>query len=776
MLPMMLALPAIAILVAAAAPPKHTAARTISSAGDSGFATNVSPLMNKYCIGCHSGSKPAAGINLSGNRSMTSLVLARTDWERVVANLKSDRMPPAGSPRPAHAESVKVADWLESTINKAACNVQDPGRVTMRRLNRFEYNATVRDLFGVDYKLADSFPTDDTGYGFDNIGDVLTISPLLMEKYLSAAEKTAEAAIITPESGSKPIRLDVAKFQSTIGSSMNKGARLLGTVGELYTDFTFNSGKEHTLQITAFGDQAGTEAAKMLVKLDNQPLHEFEVPSTERNPQTFQLPVTTTVGTHKISFAFTNDFYDPSNPNPRRRDRNLYVQAVNIHGPAGMPSELPATQARIIFCHPSSTLTDEEAARKILTRFATHAFRRPVTASETDRLTKYVSIARQRGESFERGIQLAVEATLVSPNFLFRVELDPKPNDPASKRLLNDFELATRLSYFLWSTMPDDELMALAAKAQLQNPAVLSAQVRRMLKDPKSHALAENFAGQWLELRNLAGVSPDTSRFPDFNDGLRAAMKTETEMFFESIVREDRSILDFIDAKYTYINEPLAKHYGIGGVQGAGFQRVVLNTPERGGLLGQASILTVTSNPTRTSPVKRGKWVLEQLLGTPPPAPPPNVPPLSDDKKGPLVGTLRQRMEQHRVNPICNSCHKSLDPMGFGLENYDATGGWRAQDGGFPIDASGVLPNGDKFSGPQELKTILRTKKILVARCISEKLLTYGLGRGVESFDKCWLDGITNYVTQHDYRFSAVITAIVQSDPFRKRRGDGGKI
>jgi hypothetical protein len=324
--------------------------------------------------------------------------------------------------------------------------------------------------------------------------------------------------------------------------------------------------------------------------------------------------------------------------------------------------------------------------------------------------------------------------------------------------------------------MPDDELLNLAAKGTLQNPTVLAGQLKRMLNDPKAHSLAENFAGQWLELRNLATVSPDTMRFPDFNDKLRSAMKTETEMFFDSIVKDDRSILDFIDAKYTFLNEPLAKHYGITGVTGDDFRRVELTSNERGGLLSQASILTVTSNPTRTSPVKRGKWVLEQLLDQPPPPPPPGVPALADDKKGPLVGTLRQRMEQHRTNPLCASCHANLDPMGFGLENYDATGGWRTQDGGQPIDASGVLPGNIKFNGPAELKAILKTKKTLVARCISEKLLTYGLGRGVESTDKCWLDGIVDYVAKHDYRFSAVITAIVQSDPFRKRRGDGGKI
>ncbi len=777
LMPLLFALPPAAILCAAAVPParSHRAAPAATPQA-AGFESTMGALVKKYCVACHSGSMPAAGITLSSNRTITEILKEHDTWDRAAAAIRGGQMPPAGSPAPTAAEKSKGLGWLETAITQAQCKLQDPGRVTLRRLNRFEYNTTIRDLVGADFKVADDFPTDDTGYGFDNNGDVLSISPLLMEKYLKTAEKIAEAAIATPEGASKPVRIDVGKMGSDINAGVSgRGARSLGTTGEVFTDYDFPKAGDYTLQVTAYGDQAGTEPAKMQVKLDGNAVHIFDIPSTERNPDTVQVPLTVTAGKHRVAMRFTNDYYEPNNPNPRRRDRNLYVLAVTIHPPSGMPAELPPTHTKIVFCQPSASLTEAAAARRIVTAFARKAFRRPATQNEVDRLVGYVTRARTKGQSFERGIQLAVEAVLVSPNFLFRVEIDPHPNDPASKRVLSDYEFATRLSYFLWSSMPDDELYRLAAAGKLQNPVVLEAQIKRMLKDPKAKALADNFAGQWLELRNLAISSPDPGRFPDFNDTLRASMKTETEMFFQSIVSEDRSILDFIDAKYTYLNEPLAKHYGIDGVTGDNFRKVVLNTPERGGLLGQASILTVTSNPTRTSPVKRGKWVLEQILGTPPPPPPPNVPAL-DDKKRPLTGTLRQRMEQHRKNPICASCHKTLDVMGFGLENYDATGKWRNQDEGQPIDASGVLPGNQKFSSPLELKVILRAKKVQVARCLTEKLLTYGLGRGVESTDKCWIDSIVTNVQKKDYRFSAVITAIVESDPFRKRRGDGGKI
>src|SRR5262249_43162770 len=398
-------------------------------------------------------------------------------------------------------------------------------------------------------------------------------------------------------------------------------------------------------------------------------------------------------------------------------------------------------------------------------------FRRAVTKEEVERFVGLIELAHKNGDDYEKGLQLALEAVLVSPNFLFRIELDKEPANPDAVHPVNEFELATRLSYFLWSTMPDDELLRLAEAGQLRSAGNLDKQVKRMLKDPKARALVENFAGQWLQLRNLKTAAPDPGTYPAFDEALRAAMVKETELFFEAVMKEDRGILDFIDSDYSFVNERLAKHYGIAGVKGDEFRRVAFTGGARGGVLTQASILTLTSNPTRTSPVKRGKWILENVLGTPPPPPPPNVPELKDDKEVVLSGTLRQRMEQHRAKPDCAVCHDKLDPLGFGFENFDGIGGWRDKDGKFGIDPSGVLPDGKRFAGPTELRTILKGRAAEFRHCLSEKMLTYALGRGLEYFDKCAVDGITAMTAQGQDRFSALILAVVQSEPFQNRRG-----
>jgi hypothetical protein len=413
-------------------------------------------------------------------------------------------------------------------------------------------------------------------------------------------------------------------------------------------------------------------------------------------------------------------------------------------------------------------LSPRESAREIVTRFATAAFRRPVKPEEVERCLLLYDQAEKEGERFENCIKMALERVLVSPQFLFRVELDPSGAEPGVSYLISEYELASRLSYFLWSTMPDDELFALAGKGELRKNLV--PQVKRMLQDPKSAAFVQNFSGQWLTTRKLAYVSPDTKEFPTFTEDLRAAMVRETDLFFEAILREDRSILDFLDADFSFVNEPLAKHYGIKGIKGKDFQRVKL-PPNRGGILTQASILTLTSNPTRTSPVKRGKWVLDQVLGTPPPPPPPDVPSLPEEKQ--LTGTLRQVMEQHRENVLCASCHQRMDPIGFAFENYDAIGAWREKDGEFPIDPSGVLPGGQSFRGPAELKAILRGKKELFARCLTEMLLTYAMGRGLEYYDKCAVDAILKALDENNDRFSTLVVEVIKSEPFQKRTATG---
>ena len=531
-------------------------------------------------------------------------------------------------------------------------------------------------------------------------------------------------------------------------------------------------------------NNSGHEPARMSLRLDGKELRLVDVTAVEKAPQNFEETINIKAGKHKLSAVYTNNYKVVDAPDPKDRgDRNLLVEYFEIKGPLGEP-ELPESHRRIIFQKPTAQ-NSEETARLILRTFARRAFRRPVSDAEVERLVARVNLAQKQGESFERGIQLATQAILTSPHFLFRVETNPKDAKADPKYggekigLLDDYQLASRLSYFLWSSLPDEELFDCAARGALKDPAVLEKQTRRMLKDQKAQALADNFASQWLTLRNLDTFTPDPDYFPEFNENLRTAMRQETSLFFQAIVREDRSIMDFLDADFTYLNEPLARHYGIKGVSGTEFRRVVfdaLQAKQRGGLLSQASVLTVTSNPTRTSPVKRGKWVLETILGTPPPPPPPSVPELVEAKKDAATfTTVRQRLQEHRKNPACASCHARMDGIGFGLENYDATGAWRTLDGNAPVDSSGTLTSGESFRGPTQLKTILKSKKSEFATALSAKLLTYALGRGLETYDKCTVQDITKSLTQNDYRFSALVIAVVQSDAFRKRRSNEGK-
>ena len=443
---------------------------------------------------------------------------------------------------------------------------------------------------------------------------------------------------------------------------------------------------------------------------------------------------------------------------------------MEIHAPAG-PQEYPDTHKRIFFVSPKSTRDEPRCAEQIVGKFATRAFRRPVTTDELSRLISFYKSARKDGENFESAVSLSLQAVLVSPHFLFRGEVQANPDNPRKIYPVDEFALASRLSYFLWSSMPDDELFALAEKKKLR--ANLESQVRRMLQDKKAEAFVQNFVGQWLQLRNLQVVQPDPKKFPEFDDDLREAMKTETELVFSYILRENRSALELLDSDYTFVNEKLAKHYGIENVSNEKFERVALTGDQRGSVMTHASVLTLTSNPTRTSPVKRGKWVLENLLGYTPPPPPPNVPELPDEKKSPLKGTLRERTEQHRANPDCISCHLKMDPIGFGLENFDAVGAWRKKDGENPVDSSGELFSGETFNGPAELKHILATnKKDEFIRCLSEKMLIYALGRGLERYDKCAVDEICKNLAQNNYRQSQLILDVVNSTPFQMRRGE----
>jgi hypothetical protein len=750
------------------------AAARPESAGKRGvnYQNEIKPLLTKYCYTCH-GEKKKGDLDLRIYADEAAAKRDRTEFEKVLHNLQANEMPPENKPQPTAAERKLMADWVEAEVLGCDCKHPDPGRVTIRRLNRTEYNNTIRDLVGIAFQPADDFPDDDVGYGFDNIGDVLSLSPMLMEKYLAAAEKVLDLAIMTGPVTNGPVkRFDAAEMKCTsVGEKQEDGARMLATEGEVYAHFQFPKAGEYALRVRAAGQQAGPEPVRLEFRLAKQPVKVVEVKALEDEPQLYEARLQVQPGEQRVAVAFVNDYYDEKNPDPEKRDRNAIVHYLEIVGPLEQ-QQVPESHRRIFFREPAPQTTNA-VAREIIASFARRAYRRPVTARELDRLAGFVQLAGRDGENFQTGIKLALEAVLVSPNFLFRGELQPEPDNPRSVHQVDEYALASRLSYFLWSSMPDEELFALAGQGKLQ--ANLEKQVKRMLKDPKAHALVENFADQWLQIRNLAGITRDAETFPAFNEELRAAMGRETELFFEYVMQQDRSIFEFIDADYTFLNERLARHYGLAGVTGDEFRRVDLKGNQRGGLLTQASILTVTSTATRTSPVKRGKWVLENLLAAPPAPPPPDVPALKEGKAARQAGTLRQQMEQHRANPSCAACHARMDPIGFGLENYDAIGAWRTKEGDFQVDSSGQLAGGEEFHGAADLKTILlKEKKEAFVRCLSEKMLTYALGRGLEYYDKCALDEISREVARNKYRFSSVVLGVVRSTPFQHRRGEAG--
>jgi hypothetical protein len=547
---------------------------------------------------------------------------------------------------------------------------------------------------------------------------------------------------------------------------------------------------DYVVRVEMYGQQLGDEPVRGTFQVDRSDIQEFELKADAANPATVEAKVRLKGGTRNIAVTFSNPYTAPAKDGeppkkteapprrfgeqPRPADppadqRVLIVRSIALDGPYNPPPlVLPESHRRIMAYTPDKPPRD--AAREIIERFASRAFRRPVKPDEVDRLLALYDQAEKEGGRFEDSVRVALEGVLVWPHFLFRVELDPKGAAAGTSYPINEYELASRLSYFLWSSMPDDELLALAAQGRLRRE--LDAQVRRMLGDAKSAALVQNFAGQWLTLRKLDYVVPDPETFPGFDKELRTAMTRETELFFEAVLREDRSVLDLLDADFSFVNERLARHYGIAGVKGPEFRRVTL-PPNRGGLLTQASILTLTSNPTRTSPVKRGKWVLEQILNSPPPPPPPDVPELPPTKQ--LTGSLRKVMEEHRANALCASCHNRMDPIGFAFENYDAIGAWRDKDGGFTIDASGALPDGQSFQGPAELKRILMGKKDVFRRCLAEKLLTYALGRGLEYYDRCAVDAILEALDSGGDRLSPLVLAVVQSEPFQMRTATGEK-
>lgn len=760
-----LGLAAAGLCVAAGALSGLAGARQTPTPPPARYAKEAAPIIAKYCAPCHAGAAPSGGAQLASAKSEADLRAAPGVWARAAENLRSGRMPPPGAPQPDPKQRAAAADAIEAVLTD--CVRPDPGRVTIRRLNRAEYDNTMRDLVGLDLGLARDFPSDDVGEGFDNIGDVLSLSPLLMEKYLAAAETVAQQAIVVPENRRTAFEGDDLRFESGV-NALPSGERVMFTNAEVYGIREFPKGGTYRIRVRAYGQQAGPDPARMAIMVDGREVTRFDVLAVRARPQVYEAPVELPVGSHRIGAAFVNDYYNPNAANPADRDRNLAVDSIEVLGPAGPAPVFPPSHLRIVIAQPSSDVTREEATRRVLRAFASRAYRRPATADEVDQLVRLAMLSQREGEPYERGLQLGVQAVLASPQFLFRVELDGARDGEV--RALNAYELASRMAYFLWSSMPDERLENLAANGELLKPAIRRGELARMLADPKSDALGLNFAEQWLQLRKLQIVAPDATRFPSFGPELREAMRQETLRFFQEIQRKDRSVLEFLDGKFTYVNGRLAQHYGIPGVQGEAFVRVPLDGQRRAGVLTQASVLTVTSNPTRTSPVKRGKWILEQVLGTPPPPPPPGV---SDLKEAEAVtgATMRQLLEKHRENPVCASCHARMDPLGFGLENFDAVGRWRDKEGMGPVDASGVLPDGTRFNGPAELRRVLLARKEQFVKTFAEKMLVFALGRGLTLADRCHVDAIAEHAKKNGYRFSAIVEAVVESDPFLKRRG-----
>ncbi|MEA3207523.1 MAG: hypothetical protein QOE70_580 [Chthoniobacter sp.] len=736
------------------------------------FGTEVKPLLETYCFKCHGNGKKKGGLALDGFMSPADAVKNEKIWGTVLENLRTGDMPPDDEKQPSLDQRERMMKWIDLVVFAVDPDRPDPGRVTIRRLNRVEYNNTVRDLVGVDFQPADDFPADDSGYGFDNIGDVLSLPPVLFDRYLTAAEKIMSAAILNDH---KPrpqtIGVDLLKIEGGPQNGSTAGARRIDE-RESTAKLDLPVAGEYLVRMEITSRKLGDAPTQFELKLDGQPIMTPPpINGASDAPETLKLKVRAAKpGAHTLVLRVTNPLAKPEQRNGKPVNRGFTIRKLELISPP-LPVTAPATQIRLLAPgrgQPSLELS----ARAIIGDFARRAFRRPVVPAEVERFMWIYTQTQKKGGNFEQSVQTALTAVLVSPHFLFRGEAQPDPDNPKSAAPINEWALASRLSYYLWSTMPDDALFAEAQRGTLRKN--LDTQVRRMLADPKAGALVENYAGQWLQIRNLAQVQPDAKTYPDWDKPLAVAMERETEVLFDHVMREDRSILDFVAADYTFVNERLARHYGIEGVEGEAFVKVKLPPNRPGGILGHGSFLTLTSNPTRTSPVKRGKYVLENLLGTPPPPPPPDVPDLDDAKRVELKGTLRQKLEQHRKDPMCASCHARMDPIGFGLEIFDGIGAWRERDGQAPIDAAGELVSGETFKGPVELRDILLTKKRAdVLRCASEKMLTYALGRGMEYYDRPTIEKMARNLDAKGAKFSALVLEVVKSVPFQMRRGEG---
>jgi hypothetical protein len=749
-------------------------------------------VIAKYCLTCHSDRLKTGGLTLE-SLDFSRVPADAATWEKVLVKLHARTMPPSGLPRPDDATYNSLIGWIEGQIDHAAPSWA--GAPIVHRMNRAEYANAVRDLLSLNIDAASLLPADDSAYGFDNISEALGVSPALQEHYLDAALKIGALAIgdpkIAPGSETWRIRQDLSQDRHVPGLP-------LGTMGGTVVHYNFPLDGEYTfsanLYRTNLNIMRGLETPHQVeftidgrrVRLasiggekDLQSLFEKPTDTGDEIDARLRFRIPVKAGPHVVTVAFiaSPDTMEPARLEPYIRSSvdnfdwsgSPHLQSLTITGPfrPERPADTPSRR-RIFTCRPGPNLSDEACARHIVSTLARRAYRQPATESEADTLMRFYNLGKKDGD-FEGGIELALERVLASPRFLFRVERDPAGAVPGQAYPVTDLELASRLSFFLWSSIPDDELLNVAAEGKLRNPEVFNREVRRMLADRKSDALVTNFAGQWLQLRNLRNVQPNTDLFPDFDDNLRTSMRRETELLFESVVQEDRSIFDLLTANYTFVNQRLAEHYGIPGIYGSRFRRVSITDDNRRGLLGQASILALTSHAERTSPVVRGKWILENVLGTPVPPPPPDVPPLKGNQEGEKPKTMREQMAEHRANPVCASCHKAMDSIGFAMENFDAVGAWRKMDAGQPIDASGELGDGTKVDGTASLRQALLKRPDMFAGTFTRKLLTYALGRGLDYRDMPTVRAILRDAGKDNYRFSTVVMDVVNSVPFQQR-------
>ena len=757
-------------------------------------------LIDKYCVTCHNQKAKTAGLMLD-KMDLERVPENAEVWEKVILKLRGGMMPPQGMPRPDQAGIDSLVSWLESSIDRAAANSTNPGAVTVHRLNRTEYGNAIRDLLALEIDPTALLPTDDESDGFDNMASVLKVSPSFLEQYISAADQVSALAVGDPNTSplSKVYRAPADLSQLTHIEGLPLGTRGGFAVRHNFPldgEYQFNiglhrsaiylEGLEFRHQVIMTLDGARVFEGPLGGDEDLEAQDHGLAAATEKIMARFRnIRLKVKAGPHTVGVAFLERDFAESDEVLQPFAREIGNSQLK---PSGLPNGIPTVERldvigpfksagvgdtpsrrRIFVCHPATEAEELPCAKKILTAIERKAFRRPVTDNDLETSLSFYQKGRNAG-SFESGVQNALTYVLASPKFLYRYEADPPASIPGSVHAISDLELASRLSFFLWSAPPDDRLLDIATQGKLKDPATLRAQVVRMLADPKSDALSSNFAAQWLNIRSLDGIDPDLDVFPNFDDNLRRAMLRETELFFGSIVHEDRGALDLLTANYTFLNERLALHYGIPNVRGDQFRRVVLTDQQRWGLTGKGSVLMATSYANRTSPVLRGKWILENILGTPPPAPPPNVPALKENVAGMKAQSVRQLLEEHRANPNCASCHRVMDPLGFSLENFDAIGAWRTNDEGNPIDASGQLADGTQVNGPIALREALMKHPRQFVETLTEKLMAYALARSIAYYDMPGVRQIVHKAADDNYRFSSIVLGVVQSSAFQLRK------